>query len=189
LTPQTAQPKRMSCHLRYRLHNAAVSWMRAAGILSAFLCGAGHRQNTRRCATIRHPCFKEVRCVRIGLFAKACVRVHAHGGRLHAIGGGPSEPCFAVAFCSDGKGMVRPSGSRTECGYSDGKRILRVEASGVTWPARELRDSNCQRRCELAIICFLKVGGLRTFDPDMRGRHVAGIPRVTYLLRRPFVSP
>jgi hypothetical protein len=153
----TAHPKRMSRHLRCRLHNAVLSWMRAAGIFSAFLCGVGHRQDTRRCVTIRHPCFKEVRCVRIGLFAKACVRVPAHGSRLHAIGGGRSEPCFAVAFCSDGEGMVRPSGSRTECGYSDGKRILRVEANGVTWPARELRDSNCQRQCELAITCFLKV--------------------------------
>jgi hypothetical protein len=26
----------------------------------------------------------------------------------------------------------------------------------VTWPARELRDSNCQRRCKLATIFFLK---------------------------------
>ena len=153
----TAQPKPMSRHLRCRLHNAVLSWMRAAGIFSAFLCGVGHRQYTRRCVTIWHPCFKEVRCVRIGLFAKTCVRVPAPGGRLHAIGGGRSEPCFAVAFCSDGEGMVRAGGSRTKCGYSDGKQILGVEANGVTWPARELRDSICRRRCELAIICLLKV--------------------------------
>ena len=153
----TAQHRRMSRHLRCRLHNAVLSWMRAAGIFSAFLCGVGHRQDTRRCATIQHLCFMEVRCVRIGLFAKACVGMLTSGGRLHATGGGRSEPCFAVAFRSDGGGMDRPGGSRTEYGYSDGKRILRVEANGVTWPARELRDSNCQRRCELAIICFLKV--------------------------------
>src|SRR5580658_6867626 len=132
----TAQPKRMSRHLRCRLHDAVLSWMRAVGIFSAFLCGVGHRQDTRRCATIRHPCFKEVRCVRIGLFAKACVRVLAHGGRLHAIRGGRSEPCFAVAFRSDGEGVVRPSASRTECGYSDGKRIpsLGVETTGLPGP-------------------------------------------------------
>ena len=50
----TAQHRRMSRHLRCRLHNAVLSWMRAAGIFSAFLCGVGHRQDTRRCATIRH---------------------------------------------------------------------------------------------------------------------------------------
>jgi hypothetical protein len=75
-------------------------------------------------------------CVRIGLFAKARVRVHAHGGRLHATGGGHPEPCFAVAFPSDGEGMVRPSGSRTECGYPDGTRTprLRVETTGLPGP-------------------------------------------------------
>ena len=128
--------------------------MRAAAIFSAFLGGVDHRQNTRRRATMQHLCFKEVRRVRIGPFAKACARVHAHGGRLHAIGGGPSEPCSAVAFRSDGGGMVRPGGSRTESGYSDGKRIprIRVETNRVAWPARKLRDSDCQRRCEFAVI-------------------------------------
>jgi hypothetical protein len=107
--------------------------MRAADIFSAFLCGVDHRQDSRCRATIQHPCFKEVRRVGVGLFAKACVRVPAHGVRLHAIGGGPSEPCSAVAFRSDGGGMVRPSGSRTECGYSDGKRITELgdEPGGV----------------------------------------------------------
>jgi hypothetical protein len=132
----TAQPERMSRQLRCRLHNAVISWMRAAGIFYAFLCGVDHRQDTRRGVTIQHPCFKEVCCVRIGLFAKARVRVYAHGGRLHAIGGGRPEPCFAVAFRSNGEAMVRPSGSRTECGYSDGKRTprLRVETTGLPDP-------------------------------------------------------
>ena len=189
--PATAQSERMSRHLRYRPHNALISRMHAAVIFSAFLCGVGHRQDTRRCAMIRRPFFKEVRRVGVGLFAKACVGVHAHGVRLHAIGGGPSEPCFAVAFRSDGESMVRPSGSRTECGYSDGKRIprLRVETNGVTWLARELRDSNCQRQCELAIIFILKACGPRTFDATMHGRHVASVPQAAYLLRRPLVSP
>jgi hypothetical protein len=128
--------------LRYQLHNAVIPWMRAAGIFSGFLCGVGHRQDTRRCATIQHPCFKEVCCVRIGLFAKACVRVRAHGRRLHAIGGGRFEPCCAVPFRSVGEGMVRPSGSRTECGYADGARIrrLKIKPSGVTQPARSFTD-------------------------------------------------
>lgn len=153
----------------------------------AFLCGVGHRQGARRCATIQHLYFEEVRYVRIGLFAKACVGMLTSGSRLHAIGWGHSEPCFAVAFRSDGEGMVRYSCSRTECGYSDGKRLprLRVETCAVTWPAREFRGSNCQRRNELAIICFLKAAA--------RGRlilhAVAGVPWVTYLFRRPFVSP
>jgi hypothetical protein len=87
------------------------------GIFSASLCGVDHRQDTLCYARIKRPCFKEVRCVRLGQSTKTCVRVHAHGDRLHAIGGGHSEPCFAVAFRSDGEGMVGPSGSRTECGY------------------------------------------------------------------------
>jgi hypothetical protein len=33
---------------------------------SAFICGVDHRQDTRCCARIKHPCFKEVRCVRAG---------------------------------------------------------------------------------------------------------------------------
>jgi hypothetical protein len=107
--------------------------MRAADIFSAFLCGVGHRQDSRCRATIQHPCFKEVRRVGVGLFAEACVTVHAHGVRVHAISGRPSEPCFAVAFRSDGDGMDRLGGSRTECGYSDGTRILGlgVEPGGV----------------------------------------------------------
>jgi hypothetical protein len=98
-----------------------------------FLCGADHRQDSRCRATIQHPCFKEVRRVGVGLFAKACVRVPAHGVRLHAISGRPSKSRFTVAFRSDGEGMDRLGGSRTECGYSDRKRIprLRVETNGV----------------------------------------------------------
>jgi hypothetical protein len=181
----------MSRHLRCRFHNAVISWMRAAVIFSAFLGGVDHRQNTRRRATMQHLCFNEVRRVRIGPFAKVCVGVHALGGRLHAIGGGPSESCSAVAFRSDGGGMVRPSGSRTECGYSDGKRVprLRVETNGVAWPARKFRDYDCQGRCEFGVIYPLEAWGPRTFDPDMRGRHVASVPCIAYLLRRPFVSP
>jgi hypothetical protein len=53
LTPeQPPKPERMSRQLRCRLHNVVISWMRAADIFSAVLCGVGHRQDTRRCATI-----------------------------------------------------------------------------------------------------------------------------------------
>jgi hypothetical protein len=33
---------------------------------SVFLCGVDHRQDTRYLARIKHPCFKEVRCVWVG---------------------------------------------------------------------------------------------------------------------------
>jgi hypothetical protein len=65
---------------------------------------------------------------------------------------------------------------------------FRVETCEITQTARELRDSNCRRRCEFAMICFLKVRpvDVRSY---MRSRNVAGVLWVTYLFRRPFVSP
>ena len=73
--------------------------------------------------------------------ALECIRMAADSMRIRRR---CPEPCFAVAFRSDGDGMVRPSGSRTECGYSDGKREPKLQRRNkrVTWPARELRDGD-----------------------------------------------
>jgi hypothetical protein len=43
--------------------------------------------------------------------------VHAPGGKLYAIGGRRSEPCFAVPFRSDGERMVQLSSPGTEHRY------------------------------------------------------------------------
>jgi hypothetical protein len=69
--------------------------------------------------------------------------VHAPGGRLYAIGGRRSQPCFAVAFPSDGARVVQLSGSGTERGYPERPPIprLRIEPDGVIQLARGSRDS------------------------------------------------
>jgi hypothetical protein len=53
---------------------------------TTFLCGVDHRQGMRCRAMIEFRCLWEIRCVRVGQHAKACVRVHALGSGLHAIG-------------------------------------------------------------------------------------------------------
>jgi hypothetical protein len=117
-----------------RFHNAVISWMHGAGILSIFLRGVDHRQGTRCCAMTQHPCFKEVRCARVGQLTKICVRVPTIGGRLHAIGRRYSLPCFAITFRSDGKGMVQLSGSGDKRGYPDGEQIFRLTSEPTELP-------------------------------------------------------
>ena len=135
------------------------------------------------------PAFKGGALCPIGLFAKACVRMHAPGGKLYAIGRGRSEPCFAVAFrrmarvWSDRAVRGPNADSRTESGYPDLSRNKR----GSAYP-RKLRHSNSRTQYELAIICFLKAWGPGTFDPDIRVRHVAAT-WIIYLLRRLLCRP
>lgn len=54
---------------------------RAAGI-SLLFCGLDHRQDMRCCAMIERRCFNECAMADFGQLAKACIRVHALGGKL-----------------------------------------------------------------------------------------------------------
>ena len=101
-----------ACSLQCRFHNAVISLGAcAAGTLSAFLCGLDHRQDARCCATIQHPCFKEVAVPESDNSRKRALLTS--GGRLHAVGGRRSWPRLADAFRSDGEGMVQFGGSGT----------------------------------------------------------------------------
>src|SRR5258706_15556784 len=62
---------------------------------TTFLSGVDHRQDPRCCAMIKRRCFKEVRCVRVAQLAKAWVRVHALGSRLHV----NWRATFIALFC------------------------------------------------------------------------------------------
>ena len=59
--------------------------MRATNVIFTFLCGVGHRQDTR-CRAIFARAIQEVRGVRFGKIAEARIRMPALGVRLHAIG-------------------------------------------------------------------------------------------------------
>jgi hypothetical protein len=65
----------------------------AAGTLSAFLCGLDHRQDARCCATIQHPCFKEVAVPESDNSRKRaleCLRLEADCMQLAGVVHGPA---------------------------------------------------------------------------------------------------